>query len=160
MRRLIPITFILAVILVCVFWWFSPAEVIKRRTNNLLQTMTLERGSGKSGRQLGAYTLNALLADEVELRSDSHPQANGMFDRSQLESGYSWICEEAEESLFELMDIHSVTIDGDHGTVHCSMKAMIALPGSRPVDGEFDATLKWTLQDDAWRLEGATWEER
>ncbi len=160
MRQLIPITFVLALILGFVFWWFSPAEVIKRRTRNLLQTMTLEPGSGKSGRQLGAYTLNALLASEVELRSDSHPQANGIFDRSELESAYSWICEQADESRFELMDIHSVMIEGDHGTLHCSMKALIVLPGNRPVDGEFEATLKWTLQEDTWRLESATWEEQ
>ena len=37
---------------------------MKRRTRSLLTTLTLD--SGKVGRQMGAYWLNALLAAQVE----------------------------------------------------------------------------------------------
>ena len=46
------------------FWWFSPAQVVKRRCQTLLRTLTLEPGSGNAGRQMGTYSLNALLAAE------------------------------------------------------------------------------------------------
>ncbi len=159
MKKFLPVLFVILVVVAFSLWWFSPAQVIQRRTHNLLRTMTLEAGSGKAARQMGGHTLNALLAAEVELRSEALPQANGVFDRSELQSAYSWLCEQAEESRFEVRRIDSVSIDGDHGTVRCMLNALVVLPNSRPVDGNYEVILHWTLEDDSWRLARATWGE-
>jgi hypothetical protein len=150
---------ILALLGAIAFWWFSPAQVLKRRTETLLQTLTLESGSGKAGRQLGVYSLNALLASEVELSTPTLGEANGTFERQEMESAFSWLCEQAKETRFELEKIHSVKIDGDHADVSLTIEAQVILPTYRPADGRYDVTFHWQREDNSWRLARAKWLE-
>lgn len=159
MKRLAPAVFIVALLGALAFWWFSPTQVVKRRTQNLLQVLTLEPGSGQSGRQLGVYSLNALLAPEVKLKSRSISQANGTFARSELESAYSWLCGQARQTEFTLDQFHSVIVEGDQATVECAITALVDLPNDRPADGNYEVTFRWTREDDNWRLSSATWSD-
>ena len=159
MKRLgLPI-FILALLGALAFWWFSPAQVVKRRTQTLLQTITLESGSGKAGRQMGAYSLSALLAREVELDTPTIEEANGTFGRSAMESAFSWLCDQAKETRFEMQNIHSIQIQGDRGKVAFSLEALVELPSYRPADGRYEVVFHWLREDGAWRLHRASWVE-
>jgi hypothetical protein len=160
MKRIALPIFIVALLGALAFWWFSPVQVLKRRTVTLLETLTLPPGSGNSGRQLGVYSLNALLANEVELVTETIPEANGSFDRSELESGFSWLCSQSKQTRFELLHVESVTVNGDKGVVRCDLQGLVELSSRRPVDGRFDVTFEWVRGDDGWRLERATWEEQ
>ena len=159
MKRIALPVFAVAVFAAFLFWWFSPVQVLKRRTTNLLETLTMPPGSGSSGRQLGVYSLNALLASQVELVTETIPEANGSFDRSEIESGFSWLCGQSKQTRFELLRVDSVTVNGDKGVLRCDLQALVELTSRRPVDGRFDVTFEWTRSDDGWRLERATWEE-
>ncbi len=139
------------------FWWFSPVQVVKRRTGTLLQTLTMESGSGKASRQAGVYSLNALLAPEVELETPTLSQANGSFERSELESAYSWLAEQAKQCRFELTGIRSIQVDGDTAVVDCEITALVELPMSKPVDGRHRASLHWSREENVWRLSKAVW---
>lgn len=140
-------------------WWFSPVQVLKRRTLSLLETLTMDAGTGKSTRQLGVYSLNALLAPEVELRTPTIAQANGTFERSELESAFSWLCQQAKQTRFELDEFHSVEIAGDRGEVVFSLDALVELPAYRPADGRFQVTFHWQRVEEVWRLTSAEWLE-
>lgn len=157
MKRIAPAIFAVALLGALAFWWFSPAQVVKRRTENLLSTLTLPQGSGKSGRQLGVYSLNALLAAEVDLKSSSIAEANGTFERSDLESAFSWLCEHAVQTRFELVGFDSVSVTGSRAQVDCTINAIVELPADRPVDGTYRASLTWILEEDTWRLSVADW---
>lgn len=148
---------IIALLGAFLFWWFSPVQVVKRRTGTLLQTLTLDSSSGKATRQAGVYSLNALLASEVELETQTLSEANGTFDRSDLESAFSWLCEQARETRFELVGIRSIRIDGDAAIVDCVLEAKVEMPLTRPVDGRHRATLHWTREENVWRLSKASW---
>lgn len=150
---------ILALLGALAFWWFSPVQVLKRRSETLLRTLTLDAASSKPSRQMGVYSLNALLASEVELSTPSIPEANGTFERSEMESAFSWLCEQAKESSFELEKIKSVKIDGDHAEVVLVLDATVVLPTYRPADGKYNATFRWTKEDNTWRLSRASWSE-
>ena len=141
------------------FWWFSPVQVLKRRTVSLLETLTLDSGNPRNGRQLGVYSLNALLASEVELETPTIEQASGTFAREELESAFSWLCRQAKQSRFELEYFESVTVSGDTGEVACMLEALVELPGIRPADGIYQARFFWRRVDDDWRLERAVWTE-
>jgi hypothetical protein len=67
-RYLIPAAVALVFIAFGV-WWFSPTQVVKRRCNSLLSTLTMDAGTGTVSRQAGSYSLNALLAAEVTASS-------------------------------------------------------------------------------------------
>ena len=159
MKRLGLPLIIVALLGAFAFWWFSPEQVLKRRIGTLLQTLTLESGSGKAGRQLGVYSLNALLAPEVELSTPTLGEAIGTFERQELESAFSWLCEQAKESRFELEKIHSVKVDGDRAEVSLTLEAQVILPTIRPADGRYDVTFHWQREDDSWRLARAKWLE-
>ncbi len=159
MKRLIISAAALLVLAAFLFWWFSPTQVLKRRTLSLLETLTMDAGTGKSTRQLGAYSLNVLLAREVELSTPTIDQANGTFERSELESAFSWLCQQAKHTRFELDEFRSVNISGDRGEVLFSLDALVELPTYRPVDGNFGVTFRWQREEDTWRLTGAEWLE-
>lgn len=157
-RSAIPLV-ILVLLGAFAFWWFSPVQVVKRRSKALLETLTLEPGGGKGGRQLAAYTLNGLLADEVELTAPSIEEANGTFPRTEMESAFSWLCKHAKQTRFDLEDVHSVTVEGDRAEIGFSLSALVELSDYRPVDGRYEVTYKWRREKDGWRLASAKWIE-
>ncbi len=159
MKRIAVVGITLALISGLVVWWFSPVQTLKRRTVSLLQTLTLKSGSAKTSRQMGAYTLNALLADEVVLESTTLTEVNGTFDRSEMESSYSWLCGQAIQTRFDLEKFQSIAIRGDQADVVFSLKALVELPSSRPVDGRFLVTYQWKHGDKDWQLTRASWAE-
>ena len=140
-------------------WWFSPTEVLKRRTKSLLTTLTLEGGSGKVGRQMRVYSLNALLAGEVRLDNPTIKEANGTFERTELESAFSWLCEQAKETRFKVGKFESVTVAGDRSQVSLTLSGLVELPTYRPADGNFNVTFDWVKENDGWRLTRASWRE-
>jgi len=141
------------------FWWFSPVQVLKRRTVSLLETLTLDSGSSRNSRQLAVYSLNALLASEVELETPTIEQASGTFQREELESAFSWLCGQAKQTRFELEEFESVTVSGDAGEVACVLKGLVELPTIRPADGIYQVRFFWRREDDNWRLQRAIWTE-
>lgn len=141
------------------FWWFSPGQVLKRRTLSLLETLTMDSGTGRSTRQLGVYSLNAMLAPEVELEVPSVERANGTFERSELESAFSWLCSHAKQTRFELLRFESVHVGEDAGEVVFSLEALVELPAYRPAEGIYQTTFRWRRADDGWRLERISWLE-
>jgi hypothetical protein len=157
MKRYAIPTVIAVIFIAFGVWWFSPTQVVKRRCNSLLSTLTMDAGSGAVSRQSGAYSLNALLAEEVKLDTPTISEANGTFERSELESAYSWLTNAAKETRFELQNFHSVTVNGDKATVELTLVGLVVLPTYRPADGTYDVTFQWEKKKDGWRLTDATW---
>jgi len=141
-------------------WWFSPDQVLKRRTVRLLETLTLQRDQGKAGRQLNAYGLNALLANHVTLDSPEFPEASGEFDSVEIESAFSWLCEHALETRFTKESIESIERNEDSAMVRCVLSALVVLPTHRPADGTYVATFHWKQSEEGWRLERAEWDRK
>ena len=124
---------ILALLGALAFWWLSPVQVLKRRTATLLSTLTLKSGTGKAARQAGVYSLNALLANEVELENPTIKEANGSFDRSEVESSFSWLCEQAKQTEFKMEKLRNVKINGNNAEVTMSLDALVERePALRP----------------------------
>ncbi len=157
MKRLVISIILLAILAGLGAWWFSDTQVLKRRTQSLLTTLTLDSGTGKVGRQMGAYSLSSLLASEVQLDTPTIKEANGSFQRAELESAYSWLCNQAKETRFELKKLRSVTVTGDQATVDLTLTGLVVLPQYRPVDGTFDVIYEWQKEKDGWRLTRASW---
>lgn len=150
---------ILALLGALAFWWLSPVQVLKRRTATLLTTLTLKSGTGKAARQAGVYSLNALLANEVELENPTIKEANGSFDRSEVESSFAWLCEQAKMTEFKMEKLRNVKINGNNAEVTMSLDALVELPTYSPVDGHYDVTFYWQRDANLWRLSRAVWKE-
>jgi len=159
MKRFAIIAVVVALLTALGFWWFSPSEVVKRRTEKLLEVLTFDATSGRGARQMGAYSLNALLAEEVKLSSKSIAEANGTFERAELESAYSWLGAQAKQTSFKLEGFDSIEIEGDQATVHFRLKGLVELPNYRPADGHFRVVFKWVNIEKGWRLQDAEWNQ-
>lgn len=155
MKRLAPPVIVFVVLGAFAFWWFSPRQMVKRRTATLLRTLTLEEGG--SGRRMAVYSLNALLAPDVELDAPGVPEAHGSFSRADIESAFTWLCGQAKQTRFEAREFHSITVDGDHATVTLTLDALVELPGRRILDGPGEATFHWRRGNDGWRLAMGGW---
>ena len=157
MKRFALPVVLLALLGAFAFWWFSPVQIVKRLTQTMLETLTLEAGSGRSGRQMGVYSINALLAPEVELKSADIDRANGTFERSEIESAFSWLCEQAKQTRFDLKDFRSVKITGDQADVAFSAEVLVELPNARLAEGLYQVEFRWLREDETWRLSRAVW---
>lgn len=160
MKRLIFWIALITVLAAVAFWWYRPNQVLKRRTQKVLHTLTLPAGSDPGGRKMGIYALNALLAAQVEFDAPpALPQASGFFDRSEVESAYSWLCDQVKQSRFDLQEIHSIQIDGDQADVAFSLEALVELPNDRLADGRYEVTFRWQKENETWHLIRAQWVE-
>ncbi len=160
MKRIIPAAII--AVLICIvfgYWWSSTTQVLKRRTQSLLSTMTLESGNGRVTRQMGVYSLEKLLAPQVELISPTIDEANGTFDRDEMKSAYSWLCNNSRQTHFKLNEIESVSVTGETAQVTLTLNGLVELPSYRPVDGNFFVTFEWKKSDDGWQLTRAKWDK-
>lgn len=158
MKRIFQAAMVILVV-VGTIWWFTPERVLIRRTNNLLKTISFSEGTGEAARNLKTYPLNRLLAERVQLETPTIAQANGEFERSDLESGFNWLCSQARQTKFKSTKVHSVTITGDSATVEMDLEGLVELPRYRPVDGTFKVTFDWLREDDGWRLVRANWQQ-
>ncbi len=160
MKRIaIPLAFV-ALLGILAAWWFSDTQVLKRRTRSLLTTLTFEAGVGKTTRHLGAYSLNSILAPSVELETPTINEANGTFERTDLESAYSWLCDQARQTNFEVREFRSITITGKQAKMNVTLTGLVELPTYRPADGTYDVVFDWQKGEDGWRLTRAKWTQK
>lgn len=158
MRRLAVPAFLIALLAGFLFWWFSPEQVVKRRTKNLIELANLEAGSSPASRALGTFTLTKLLDDPVALSVPAVEEANGRFARDELEAGYQWFCRSAKESRVRVTGFDEISVAGDEATVRASLDAQVVFPTYRPSDGPVRATFEWRKRDDGWKLVRLAWE--
>jgi hypothetical protein len=157
MKRLIPVVFFIILAGAFLYWWFSPAQVIKRRTESFLKVLTLQASESPTSRQMGAYSLNALLAEQVALENPTINEANGSFERPDLESAYTWLCQQAKQTRFELVNFESVSVTGKTARATFTLNALVELPTYRPADGIYQVVFDWQEAEDGWRLTSAKW---
>ncbi len=159
MKKLWIVLALLVVLIPAGIWWFSPEQVLMRRTQHLMDVMTISEGTGKPLRQAKVFSMNALLAPDVTLSSREIPDANGTFDKQEIESAFSWICQNAKRSDMRIAYFGAITITGDRAEVEVMVEALLDLPGARRVDGDYMMTIDWVKAEDGWRFEKIVAEE-
>ena len=157
MKRPLAMLGALAIATAILVWWFQPAQTLKRRTKALMQTLTLVDDAGSVSRKMKIRPLSDTVADEVELRGAGDDRAEGVFTRSQIESGFAWLAGSAKSARFRVLDFESVEVVEDTGTVTARVDARVVLENHLPLDGPHRVTLVWHHDGDSWRLARAEW---
>lgn len=157
MKKIIIIVVAVVVLIPLGMWWFSPEQVIKRRTNHLMEVLTLSSGTGGAMRQAKVFSMNAMLAPDVTLTIPDIADANGTFEKEEIESAFSWICQNAKKSDFRVAQFRDIEINADRAKVRFVAKGFLELPMGRPADGSFDVTILWKKSGDGWRYDSVTW---
>jgi len=157
MRRFISLLIVLAAGAGFLAWWFSPGQVVKRRTRDLMEVLTLNVATPTGTRNFGTFKLEQLLAPKIEFSVPSMADLNGSHDRADVTSGFSILCSNAKETKFKVKDLHSVTVNGNKATVNASLEILVDLKSAQAVDETGESILHWTKTEDGWRLDGADW---
>ena len=139
-------------------WWFSPEQVIKRRSISLFEILTIDLSKPPTTRALAGYSLHPYLATEVEVSTPTPEEANGTFAREELESAFSSICQHALQCRFSEPVFEQVSIDGKRASVVLNLQANVEFPGLRIADGPFRVKLDWLRGEKDWLLERAAGE--
>jgi len=147
----------LAIVSGFLVWWFQPSQALKRRTNGLMETLTLAEHAGPASRNLKINPLSAAIADEIEILGAGDRRAEGTFSRSDIEAGFAGLAKLARSTRFRILGFDDVTVRGDTGTVRARVDARVELEDRRPLDGTYQVTLVWRKEDGTWRLTRAEW---
>lgn len=159
MKKILPVVVAAIVAIGFLAWFFSAEQVVKRRTGKLMSTLSMEEGSGKAGRQMNSLALGNLIADELELETPTIEEANGTHQKTEINSGFTWLTSVAVFTKFEVVDYHSISVTGNTAKVSASIEATVALTTYRPADGLYEVELDWIKAKDGWRLTRAKWVE-
>lgn len=157
-KILVPLVALVAII-AALLWFFSPKQVVKRSTNKLMSTLTMEDTGGKGSRQANLLRLGNLIAGELTLETPTIEEANGVHQKTDVESGFAALTRVASFTKFEVVEYHSITINGEDARVNATIEAVVALPSYRPADGLYEVELDWQKVTDGWRLSRARWQE-
>lgn len=133
-------------------WWFSPEQVIRRRTLSFFDVISVDVSKPPTTRALAVYQLHPYLAPEVEISSSAHEDASGTFVRDELESAFSSICQHAVQCRFYEAQISDVAIDGKRATVSVSLQVKLEFQSLKVADGPFRAKLEWERGEKNWLL--------
>lgn len=156
MKKLIIIAAAAVIIVPLGIWWFSPERVIKGRTNHLMEVLSMSEGTGML-RQAKVYSMNAMVAPEVTLAIPDIADANGTFDKQDMESAFSWICQNAKRADFRITEFREIYIEGETANVRFIAEGFLELGAGRLADGKFDVTIHWVKGGDGWRYDAVTW---
>lgn len=158
MKKFLAVLILVVLLIPVGSWWFSPAQVVKRRTKHLMAVLSISEDSLGSIRKAKTYSMNGLLAPYVTLDIPGTSEANGIFEKEAIESGFSWICENTKSSNFGVSEFRSLEINGNNATVNILVEGYMELFTMRPVDGLHDVTITWKKGGDGWRFNRVDWD--
>ena len=139
-------------------WRYSPTQVVKRRTETLLDVFSMGRDVGPGGRRLDVYRLNGLLADQIEVKASFTDEES--VQKEDVESAYSWLCDKVVESKIEINKWQSIVIEDDTASLSAVVQGLVEMPKVRYLDGQYDARFQWRKIDGDWLLVSIDWQER
>lgn len=158
-RVAIPVVVILLAGLA--FWWFSPTQVVKRRTAAFIDTANVPVSMSDLGRSARGKHVSDYLADRISVKSPEAlaEEVGREFTRDQAAALYSGIARYCKEVSITDLEFQSVGIESDTALVQFTADAIVDLPNRRPVDGLVTATASWSKTEGDWLLESFEWEE-
>ena len=160
MKKLIILAAAAVILIPLGMWWFSPEQIIIRRTKHLMEVLTIAESTGRPFRQAKVFSMNAMLAPEISISISEISDANGTFDKQEVESAFSWICQNAKRSEMSIIDFGDITITDDEAEVEVMVDALFELPAGHSVSGNYVMTTDWLKTGDGWRFEKVVFEKK
>lgn len=134
-------------------WWFSDAEVIKRRTEALAESLTVASTDGKSARLSKTQDFSSLLADSVTCTVDVEDY-KAEFGHDDLQSAHHMMVHNCGSSTAKVSQLQLTMVSDDEASVTASLLLALTEKDGTPHGEACKAVLVWR-KDGAgkWRLD-------
>ena len=150
-KRLIVGVLIIAAMVGFALWWYSPRQVILRRTRSLLDTVSIDASSGRAARGLQASGIDGFLAPKLVLDVPDE-EATGSWSRYDVEAGFRYVAVRSDFTRFRLDTIESLEITDDHATLRGWIDSEVQIDKKTRLSGRYLTEFGWTKGDDRWRI--------
>ena len=143
------------------FWWFSPTQVLKRRTAAFIDTANVPVAMSDLGRSARGKHVSDYLANRISVKSPEAlaEEVGREFTRDEAAGLYSGVARYCKEISITDLEFEAVEVDGDVASVRFTADTIVDLPNRRPVDGLITANSFWRKTDNGWLLESFEWSE-
>ncbi|MGB0775920.1 MAG: DUF4440 domain-containing protein, partial [Akkermansiaceae bacterium] len=147
-----PLIILAAILVVAVsfsIWWYSPTQVVKRKSQALIQTLTIHSDDGKTERASKNQTFSSLIGSPftAEVSTAMLSRKMGASEATESHLVLTQVC---SSSSLEISNMEIET-SGDSITVTGAAKVHVSIKdgGSHSESGK--ATLIWKQQDNEWK---------
>lgn len=151
----IPIV-VLALLGAWLVWWMSPAQVVKRKTEDLVGLLCFDGGGGPGLMEM--HQLAGLLGQEVDVEIPILGVGKRSVSRDDAQSGYAGLRRRAKSSAFEVTSIHGVDVVDDRAEVTATLSGTLTMSRLRVLDGDYRVTFVWQDSGKGWLLTGVVWQ--
>jgi hypothetical protein len=143
------------------FWWFSPTQVLKRRTASFIDTARVPVSMSDLGRSARGRHLADYFAPSIEVESPENlaHEVGRTFTRDEAAALYSGVARYCREVSITDLEFVSVGSKNDEARVVFTADTIVDLPNRRPVDGLVTVESRWRKVDGDWLLEAFEWTE-
>lgn len=162
MRRQITIAALLVmVIMAFAFWWYSPAQVLKRRCNHFFNVISFTEKMKPETRQLRVMELGEFLDTNVVLSGKDLPdEISNPAPSDELQAIFACVCDACRFVTITERNMEFIGIDGKTATVQATIKLAIDHPeGAKLFNGTHRLMISWQHAAQRWRITKVSWEK-
>lgn len=141
------------------WWYYQTPRVLARKIDGLISTLNFDPSTTRSSRLIKSSGIGKYFDEQVELSSPID-DANGNFSPADLNSGYSFLSENAREISIERIGEIICEVDGKHATQRFDVKAKVSVSRwLKSLDGRYGLTVHWRKTEQGWKIHSNDWKE-
>lgn len=141
------------------WWYYRPHRVLERKIDSLISTLNFQPSTSRSARLIKSSSISKYFDEQVEITSPID-DANGNFSPADLNSGYSFLSENAREITIVRVAEIEAEIKSEHATQKFDVEAKVSVSRwLKSLDGRYAVTVHWRKTKQGWKIHSSDWKE-
>ena len=133
--------------------------MLERRLDKFIETLSFDKSTTRASRLVKSTTIGQYFDQQVEITSPID-EATGNFSPEDLNSAYSYLCENAQEIVIERAAELRTEINGDHATQKFEADVNVAISRwLKGLNGRYHVTIHWRKSEEGWKIHSTAWQE-
>lgn len=141
------------------WWYYQTPRILERKLDTLIATLNLDPTTTRASRLMKSSSIEKYFDEQVELTSPID-DINGNFSSAEINSGYSFLSENAREINLQRVGEITCEVDEKHATQQFQVNAKITVSRwFKNLDGRQAVTVHWRKTQQGWRIHSSDWKE-
>lgn len=141
------------------WWYYQPKRVLARKLDNLIADLSFDPSTTRSSRLIKSSSIGGYFDQQVEITSPID-EANGNFSPEDLNSGFSFLSENAREISIQRAEKLTTTLDGKHATMEFDADVKVSITRwLKGLNGRYAVIVHWRKTEQGWKIHSSSWQE-